>query len=182
MIMKLLQEVSNLNESLPSPNNVDGVYNVGNTTFDNVDGLGATPNNANVMYRGCVAWMKPNTFRKLALEADRADDAKNLEQKMRDGKAIGAPFLILDIEGEPEAPEAVKVKGHEGRARSDAFAAINGQIPMPVQFHFYGLRARDLTPEFFKFIEEHGIVVERGTQTVKPDAKMYYCNGKEIKV
>jgi hypothetical protein len=32
-----------LAESLPSPNNVDQKFNVGNVAFDNKDGLGATP-------------------------------------------------------------------------------------------------------------------------------------------
>lgn len=169
-----------LSESLPSPNNVDQSFNVGNVAFDNKNGLGATPMGGNTEYLGAVAWIKPSVFRQLAHAADRSDTAKELEAMMRKEEAIAAPFLVLDILDEPDDLKEVKVITHEGRARADAFKAINGDVPMPVQLHFGGLRARHLSPEFFKWIEKHGIVAEKSSRTVRPNATKYYWMGKEI--
>jgi hypothetical protein len=99
---------------------------------------------------------------------------------MRAEKAIAVPWLELDIIGEPNAPKEVKVIGHEGRARADAFKAINGDIYMPVQLHPAGLRARNLSPEFFAFISKHGLVAERSKQVVKLHAKMFYWDNTEV--
>lgn len=170
-----------LAESSPSPHRMDGSFNVANVAFDNRDGLGSTPIGANIIYRGAVAWIKPSVFRKLALEADRKHDAERLEALMRGGKAIAAPWLDIDVIGEPEDPKAIKVTGHEGRARAEAFKAINGDIPMPVQLQLVGLRARNLSPEFFAWIEKHGLVAEKSETVVRPQAQMYYWNGQEIK-
>ena len=145
-------------------------------------GLGATPMGANIYYMGAVAWIKPSVFRKLALEADRKKDAKNLEQLLRDGKAMAAPFLIIDVHGEPSSPDKIVVKGHEGRARADAFKAINGDVPMPVQLHLIGLRARDLSPDFFKWIEENGLAAEQSDSIVHLNAIEYFWNGTRVKV
>lgn len=170
-----------LAESMPNPNNVDGAFNVGNVTFDNHNGLGGTPMGANILYRGAVAWIKPSTFRALALASDRTEDAGKLETLMRAEKAIAVPWLELDVIGEPNAPEEVKVIGHEGRARADAFKAINGDIYMPVQLHPAGLRARNLSPEFFAFISKHGLIAQGSKRAVKLNAKMYYWDGSEVK-
>jgi hypothetical protein len=166
----------------PTPSNMDGAFTVGSVSFDNVKGLGATPNSQNVIYRGAVAWIKPSTFRKLALAADRSSDASKIEELMRDGKAIAAPWLDIDIVGEPSNPEMVKVTGHEGRARADAFKAINGDVYMPVQLQLSGIRARNLSPEFFNWIEKNGLVAERSSSTVHLNAKMYYWNYETVKV
>lgn len=166
----------------PTPGNVDGSFNVGDVKFDNERGLGATPMGANILYMGAVAWIKPSTFRKLALKADRGVDAKNIEKLLRDGKAMATPFLIIDVIGEPDAPKKIKVTSHEGRARADAFKAINGDVPMPVQLHPSGLRARHLSPDFFKWIEENGLVAEKSDSVVALNATEYFWNGTRVKV
>lgn len=166
----------------PTPGNVDGSFNVGEVKFDNERGLGATPMGANILYMGAVAWIKPSTFRKLALKADRDVDAKNIEKLLRDGKAMATPFLIIDVVGEPDAPKKIKVTSHEGRARADAFKAINGDVPMPVQLHPSGLRARHLSPDFFKWIEENGLVAEKSDSVVALNATEYFWNGTRVKV
>jgi hypothetical protein len=173
-------------ESAPSPRNMDGQFNVANVPFDNENGMGSAPISANIIYRGAVAWMKPSTFRKLALDAERGQDARTIEKKIKAGGAIAAPWLDIDIIGEPNNPEQVVVVGHEGRARSDAFVAINGDVPMPVQLQLIGIRARHLSPEFFKWIEEHGLQAQRSDRTgdrgvVKPNATMYYWQDQVIK-
>lgn len=164
----------------PSPGNVDGRFRVGDVVFDNERGLGSTPNGQNVAYRGAVAWMKPSTFRSLALQAERGKDAKALVQKIKDGTAIAVPWLDIDVIGEPSDPERVVVTGHEGRARADAFKAINGDVYMPVQLQLVGIRARHLSPAFFDWIEKNGLVAERSSTVVHPHAQMYYWDYKKI--
>lgn len=168
-------------ESAPSPHRIEGAFNVSGVAFDNERGLGATPNNGNVIYMGATAWIKPSKFREYATASDRSDTAKELEQLMRQGRATASPFLLIDIDGEPEAPIRVKVVGHEGRARSDAFKAIAGDVPMPVHVFPKGLRARDLPDSFFAWIEKHGMMAERSTVAVKPKATLYYCGEREVK-
>lgn len=166
----------------PTPGNVDGSFVVGDVKFDNENGMGATPNSANVGYRGAVVWMKPSVFRSLALAADRSDTSPGMVKKMKAGAAIAVPWLDIDVIGDPKAPTAVKVTGHEGRARADAFKVINGDIPMPVQLQLLGIRARHLSPEFFKWIEENGLTAEHSDAKVLPAAKKYFWDYQTIEV
>lgn len=165
----------------PTPGNVDGSFTVGGVKFDNEKGLGATPMGANILYMGAVAWIKPSVFRKLAMAADRSEDAKKLEALIRDGKPMAAPFLIIRVHGEPDTPTKVTVQSHEGRARADAFRAINGDVPMPVQLHPSGLRARNLSEDFFKYLEDNGLVAEQSDSTVALHATEYFWNGTRVK-
>lgn len=164
----------------PTPGNVDGSFVVDKVRFDNENGMGHTPNSANVAYRGAVAWIKPSVFRSLALAADRSDTSPGMIKKLKAGEAMAAPWLDIDVIGEPNKPTAVKVTGHEGRARADAFKAINGDVPMPVQLQLVGIRARHLSPEFFKWIEENGLTAERSDAKVLPAAEKYFWNYKTI--
>ena len=171
-----------LYESAPTPSNVNASFTVGKVLFDNANGLGATPMGQNVFYRGAVAWIKPSTFRALAHSGDRSDDATKIAEKIRGGQSIAVPFLDLTLTFDDDgAVKRVKVSGHEGRARSDAFALVNGNVYMPVQLHPSQLRARDLCEKFFEFIEDRGIVSEGGSSTVYPDADRYFWNGQEFK-
>lgn len=178
----LLKEL--LTEQAASPANVDDQFTVGKVKFDNKDGLGSTPDNANVAYKGLVVWMTPSKFRRLALAGDRKEDADKLEKLMRDGKAIGTPTLYCDFPGDVEDPGQIVVKSHEGRARTDAFKAINGEELMPVQLHFYGgIRARNLSNQFIEHIKDTGLLPERGvpgtTKAIIPDGP-YFLNGEKI--
>ena len=169
-------------ETAPTADNMDGSYTVGGVKFDNDRGLGSTPIGKNVMYRGAVAFIKPSTFRKLAIESDRSDTATELVQKIQAGVAIATPWLDIDVIGDPSNPDEVKVTGHEGRARTDAFKIINGDVYMPVQLQLIGIRARHLTPEFFKWIEKHGLTAERSSTKIKLAAEKYFWDGQTITV
>ena len=178
--MKLLKQL--LEATDPSPHNVDATFTVGRVKFDNESGLGSTPMGQNILYQGAVAWMTPTTFRRLATAADRGDTSTELLKLVKGGKSIACPFLQLDIIGVPKAPELVKVEGHEGRARADVFKELNGDVPMPVQLFPAGLRARHLCPEFFAWLQEHGLQAERSERTVKLGATMYYWDGQVINI
>lgn len=178
----MLLELLLISESAPSPRNVDDAFNVGNIAFDNREGLGNTPMGKNVAYRGAVAWIKASTFQRLAPPSeDRLADANKFVKLIKNEVKIAAPFLEIDIIEEPEAPQVVKVVGHEGRARVEAIKMIEGDVYIPVQLHPRGLRARHLSPEFFTWIEENGLQAQQSEKIIKPNAKMYYWNGQEIK-
>jgi hypothetical protein len=167
-------------ESMAKPNNVNDAFIVGDVAFDNHHGLGATPNSANILYRGAVAWIKPSKFIAFAAKADRAGDAHKIADKLRHGKAIAVPWLDIDIIGEPDNPTSVHVTGHEGRARALAVQMLNGDNPMPVQLQLAGLRARHLTPAFFSWLEHNGMTIENSTTMLKPEAKSYFWNLQDI--
>lgn len=176
----LVEETSSFPE--PTPSNVNHAFKVGKVNFDNKNGLGSTPNSGNILYKGAVAWIKPTTFRALALSADRSEDAQKLAELMRREKPIAAPWLDIEVtQNEDDSIKEVKVTGHEGRARSDAFVMINGNIPMPVQLQLRYIRARDLSQEFFDWIEENGIKAEDSSRRVFPDATEYFWQGTVVK-
>lgn len=164
----------------PTPGNVDGSFTIGKVAFDNEKGLGATPNGQNILYRGAVAFIKPSTFRKLALPADRTETGSSIIEKINNGNAIAVPWLDIDVIGDPSNPTEVVVVGHEGRARTDAFKALNGDAYMPVQLQLRGIRAHHLSTEFFDWIEENGLTAEQSTVKVKPAAEKYFWNGEKI--
>lgn len=176
----MVEETSSFPE--PTPANVDHAFKVGRVNFDNKKGLGATPNSGNILYKGAVAWIKPTTFRALALSADRSEDAQKLAELMKREKPIAAPWLDIEVtQKEDGSIKDVRVTGHEGRARSDAFVMINGNIPMPVQLQLRYIRARDLSQEFFDWIEENGIKAEDSSRRVFPDATEYFWQGTVVK-
>lgn len=181
----ILRELLNLleEENFPeaAPLNVNEKFKVGKVNFDNENGMGATPMGQNILYRGAVAWIKPTTFKALATAADRTEDARNFAEMMKRGKPIAAPFLVLSVTREEDGSvKSVKVTSHEGRARTDAILLLNGNDPIPVQLHISYERARDLSQEFFEWIEANGIRSEDSNTRVFPDAKFYFWNGEKI--
>lgn len=170
----------------PTPGNVDGAFTVAGVAFDNERGLGATPDGGNVAYMGAVAMMRPSVFRRLARGGeDRSQSAAQLEALIRDGRPIAAPFLHIDYadDADPADPGEVRVTGHEGRARSDAFRAVAGDVPMPVQLlPRGGRRARHLTPAFFAALERDGLTPEGGGAPVRPEADVYLWAGQRVEL
>lgn len=163
-----------------TPANVDGKFRVGKVRFDNVEGMGNTPMGQEILYRGAVAWIRPSIFAQLALAADRSDTALKFVELIPKGAVIAAPFLIISVEGSPEAPSDFRVTGHEGRARMMAIKALNGDSHTPVQFHFVGLRARHITKEFLVVLESVGIMAEGSSRHVKPLTDRYFLDGRAI--
>lgn len=153
-------------------NNVEDVFKVGKVTFDQHKGLGATPNNRNVVYRGFVAELKPSTFLKLVTPADRGEDSKKFVGLIEKGTSLASPTLYISIneeEFENGEPLKVKITGHEGRARTWAFDTINGNVPMPVHFILEGgMRARDLSKKFFDALAETGFIPQDVSKDATP--------------
>lgn len=142
-----------------SATNVDAQFQVKGISFDNQDGIGAVPYNAEIKYRGFVAEILPSDFLKLASQADRDKTAAEMAQIISSGQSIGSPFLEIEIaNGEP------KVVGHEGRGRMRAIMRLHGDTPIPVHFFLRAQRAKDVTPELLKDIRSNGIIPQDGGQ------------------
>ena len=121
--------------------------------IDNVNGRGSVPNNQNVNYLGKKVMMRPSMFLKLAAPLDR-DARDEMKDFIRQGGAIGAPFLIIDVP-EDLSKDIPHIKGHEGRNRMKAVLDVEGDAPIEVHLFFRGAinRARHLTDEIVKFLK-----------------------------
>ena len=126
--------------------------------IDNKNGKGAVPYNQDIDYFGLRVAMRPSTFLKLALPLPDDADYEHLKQHIAQGGAVGAPFLDIKIPPEwddGDFSKPAKVAGHEGRHRMKAALALEGDEP--VETHIFpkgGYRARDLTPDFVKHLNQ----------------------------
>jgi hypothetical protein len=126
--------------------------------IDNREGWGSVPHNQDVDYFGLRVLMRPSTFLKLALPLEGEPPSKDaIEQHIRAGGAIGAPFLDIKIpveweDGEYEQASA-RVVGHEGRNRMMAVMEVEGDEPVEVHlFPRGGMRRRDITDEMIRLM------------------------------
>ena len=125
----------------------------------NGKGLGTTGYNANVDYRGLRTLMKPSTFLSLAAHLPSPTSVDYIVQHMKNGGALGSPFLIVDIpekyfEGDFTDLTYAKVVGHEGRNRMLAIQKLEGDAPVEVHIFGYGeIRARHFTPEIIEQLQ-----------------------------
>lgn len=108
------------------------------------DGLGATPDNANIRYRGFTMIVSVEVFLRLALPLERPRQAtqEHLAKWLDGGKPLGPPSLRIEVDGRGR----VEVISHEGRHRVTALRE-RGVRTVPVQILGSGFRARNLTPE-----------------------------------
>ena len=124
--------------------------------YDNKMGWGATGYNDNVEYRGLVVKMTPSTFLALAPPMPCAQSLDKIKDYIKQGGAIGSPFLIISMPDswfEPnnsyshivdnDLVQPARVIGHEGRNRMMAIRELEGDIPVEVHIFGYGeFRAR----------------------------------------
>lgn len=146
--------------------NLDHVATVGNHLFytlsenlseykvDNVEGLGSVPYNQNVDYFGLRVLMKPSTFLNLALPLNEPRSVEYIVQHLKNGGALGAPFLDVKIPADWEEDDfthPASISGHEGRNRMLAIQKLEGDDPVEVHLLLKnGWRARNLTPDMIK--------------------------------
>jgi hypothetical protein len=167
-------------ESAPalSGGTLETAAKVGSVIFDQVKGLGATPNNQNIVYRGFVAMMYPKDFASFAATADRSEDAQQIAKLIKEGYGVGSPFLILDVDRSATKP--TKVVGHEGRARCVALNNLQPNVLIPVHCMLYGeTRARHIDDQMISRLNS-SITAERTDSIVKNKIQSVWVNGKHI--
>ena len=182
----------------PSPDNFEGKYRVGSVYFDNDHGMGAVPDNRNVVYKGFVGMMTPKQFLELAANhnGQREESAADFKQTISEGYPIAAPFLEIILEDIEEGGYA-SIVGHEGRARCLALLSLARDNHMgltessKIPVHFFmrdGLRSRHITDKMIASIKEVGIIPEDHKRTNPKAAekvkvlKEIYINGKKIEL
>lgn len=148
---------------------------VGRIVFDQRNGLGAVPNNENIEYKGCVAWMKPQTFLDLAVLGSDPSRVDGLEKLIREGQSLGSPFLILD-DSQLSTLGMLRVTGHEGRHRCLAILRIQTD-PIPVHLFISGGNYKDFTPEIVSRLN-NGIQVEQSRVVVRNAIEKLELNGR----
>lgn len=123
----------------------EGIKALKEVVIDNVRGMGAVPDNQEVDYLGVRTLMKPSVFLELAERRHFfARSASSIANELRDGEAIGAPFLIVKVDEDGDQP--AEVMNHEGRNRMVAVQEVEGDDPIEVHiFLAQGMRRRHLT-------------------------------------
>jgi hypothetical protein len=157
-------------------------YRVGEVTFSAKDGLGSVPFNQSVYYHGFVVLMKPSMFLDIVLDDEGHQDAtaQKLVELVKDGYALGIPFLTVSTQPFEEDGKAPKITGHEGRGRMKAVRLINGDEPVPVHVLLGGgMRSRDLTPDLIAALKGR-IQAERSPRVVNSPFEAMYVNGKAV--
>lgn len=71
--------------------------NTADSIIDNVNGLGAVPNNMNVDYLGLRVEMLPDTFLKLAAPLTEYVSSEHIQSHLSDGGRVGSPFLDIEL-------------------------------------------------------------------------------------
>jgi len=132
--------------------------------IDNVSGWGNVPMNQNVAYMGLRVQMTPRKFLELAYELTTSHSANDIENHIRNGGSIGAPFLQIVIPPEwfdGDLSKPAHIRGHEGRNRMTAVLNAEGNAPVETHLFFNsGVRNRHLTPEIIKRLNQD-IISER---------------------
>jgi hypothetical protein len=181
--MKLEAKNRLLASQSPNAGNVDTTYKVGSVVFDNVNGMGSTPDGQNVEYKGLVIVIKPSVFRSLAAAADRSEDAAKFVKLIREGKTVAAPFLSLRPILKGDELIALKVVNHEGRARADAVKELIGDVPIPIQLFCSGKydRARYIDTEFLDVLTNDGLIPQDSEYTSRQfTIKEIFLNGESV--
>ena len=142
--------------------------------IDNEAGAGATPNNANVDYRGMRVLMKPSTFLALAAKLPDDENYDRLLTHIQNGNAVAAPFLEIAAPDEWRANEdyslPAKVYGHDGRHRMLAIKHVDGDVPVEVHLFLmsqrFEWRNRHMNKDVMQALNKH-IIPQGQTQVVQ---------------
>lgn len=113
--------------------------------FDPVNGVGGSPDAANVDYRGFTAFMPPKQFLQVNPPRDLSvEPIDHLLHALDAGEPIGTPILYVDRTPDDEW----QVVGHEGRGRMMALRQRHPDALFPVAVHPLGnVRARHLSED-----------------------------------
>ena len=132
--------------------------NLDEVTIDNANGWGNVPYNQNVDYLGLRVQMTPRKFLELASELTVPRSVDSIEDHVRKGGSIGAPFIQIVIPPEwfdGDLSKPARIRGHEGRNRMIAVLNVEGNAPIETHLFFNGgVRNRDLTPEIVKRLNQ----------------------------
>lgn len=157
--------------------NAESKFNWHGIEFDNIHGLGAVPDNSNVLYKGFIGIIRPIDFIQLASKADRSTSAREIASLIKEGNPIGCPFLSFEYEqNQDNEIDYTRIVGHEGRARVGAIQLLSEEGYFKEKINFIpvcflgtmGIRARHLDSKFFDFIKNTGFIKQNSDSYWKP--------------
>ena len=121
--------------------------------IDNKNGRGAVPNNQEIDYFGLRVKMRPSIFIKLAAKTNSKASDEMIDY-IKNGGAIGAPFLMFDVPKGMEEPPTVV--GHEGRHRMMAILAAENDSPVEVHIFPRGsiFRAKHINKDVERYMKQ----------------------------
>jgi len=148
-------------------------------TTDMKDGMGAVgyTQPGEIDYRGFTMRARPNDFRNLAADSDKAMDTSSIAKGVADGKKIGEPFLTVKYD---PATNTMHVSGHEGRHRMEYIKeTFGGDVDIPIHIVTmremaedgadYEMRNRhipkDVVGSTTKWVDEEGNRVKGGVSS-----------------
>ncbi len=134
--------------------------------IDNENGMGLTPDNMEVDYKGFRVLMKPHTFLDLAPGGVGFNDVTGgpMEKKYSEGAGIASPSLYFEI---PKAwdkgnfSKVCGVDGHEGRHRMVLALKLEGNTPIETHIFVRFHNRKSITPEIISNINK-GAVNQNG--------------------
>jgi hypothetical protein len=174
-----------------SMENRQGTFSVGKVNFGSgrlvkysendkfaQEAMGSVPDSGNIIYKGAVAWMTPETYLKLAADTHMIEPSDYMIREIEKGTPVGVPFLtVLMKDGVPT------VVGHEGRHRVKSIMKVQPDMEIPV--HIFGRgdidRAKYITPEIAQKMMA-SLVSEKSSNTVSdPISKMWVGDKEHVK-
>jgi len=138
--------------------------------IDNVQGVGAVPDNQNVDYLGLKVKMSPSNFLKLAapLARNQARSIDHIKQQLQQGSKIGAPCLQIQIPPEwnkNNFKKPARIVNHEGRNRMYAVMELYGNFPIETHLFFSGgIRGRDVSHQWINNLNQK-LIPEKKSKT-----------------
>ena len=130
--------------------------------YDQQNGIGNVPFNANVNYEGFAVIMDVKTF--LSCVPPRGGElSADAAKLILSDRGIGSPFLLVDFDDD----ETPKVIGHEGRGRAAVIGNAYGHTT-PLLVHIKpsnGRRARHVKPDWLTALY-NGVLAEKSNKLV----------------
>lgn len=160
-------------ESFYPEGDIQGKMKLGPINYDQREGIGAVPDNANINYKGFACLMTPTAFLELALR--RGYDSPYVDDAIKNGEPIGSPFFGIAFDetteqlgnGEAEGKGPPHILNHEGRGRMIAIRKLYGDIPVIVHCFPSYLRARHMTLEMIKSFQTEAFMEKSKVTTRK---------------
>jgi hypothetical protein len=148
---------------------------VQHVVIDAKNGMGATPNGADIDYFGVQVRMKPLVFLDLADKLrGGAQRIAAIANKIEEGAPIAPPFLTIMVPSNWRDADfsgvLPKIVGHDGRHRMRAVAQVFGPEPIPVNLFLKSpdrqWRGSNITPDVLDHLRK-GMIEQDGSRVVQ---------------
>lgn len=128
--------------------------------FDNRSGEACIGHALNIDYLGTIALVRPSRF----LAVVPPDGIRSTDYMASLEAPFGSPYLEIKLSEDDDGLPGIRE--HEGRSRMSAILRKHGDVPVPICLFFsmngYGLRAREIEPEWIEKVADGVMRENRG--------------------